>query len=233
MNFTDFCSPISSFNELLTNRHDKLRWCDLVQPLVKRALPRYPTRNFYSMDGDILTPNDEGEKFRPEVIVCHDYKGNYLDDKFINGSGKWEEYRFYHWSCVDIFCYFSHNLITIPTLQYLNAAHLNGVKVIGTFIVENEDGRKALNDMLLSNEHVEQVANSLVEIAKRLNFEGWLLNIEVQVKTAKLDLLKYFIKYLTEKTHEQIDEGRIIWYDSVSAINGALSWQNEMNDTNE
>jgi mannosyl-glycoprotein endo-beta-N-acetylglucosaminidase len=226
----NLCSPILSIEELLNNRHEKLRWCDMVQPLVKRSSPRFPTRNFYEMDNDIVMPD---ERARPEVLVCHDYKGNYLDDKFINGSTKWEEYRFYHWSCVDIFCYFSHNFITIPTLQYLNAAHLNGVKVIGTIIVEGEEGRKSLHDMLVDREYAERVANSLVEIAKRLNFEGWLLNIEVPVKMTKLDVLKHFVHYLTKKTREEIAGGRIIWYDSVSAINGALLWQNEMNVNNE
>ena len=228
---SDICSPILSVNELLNNRHDKLRWCDMVEPLAKRSLPRFPTRNYYSMDSEVLVPFDSVD--RPEVLVCHDYKGNYLDDKFINGGVKWEEYRFYNWSVVDIFCYFSHNLVTIPTLQYLNAAHRNGVKVIGTFIVENEDGRKALHDMLIDKEHTEKVATSLVEIAKRLSFEGWLLNIEVAVKETKLPLLKHFVHYLTEKTHKEIDGGRIIWYDSVSALNGGLFWQNELNYVNE
>ena len=230
---SDICSPIVSFDELLNNRHEKLRWCDMVEPLAPRSSPRYPTKTFYSMDSDIVIPYEEFSENRPEVLVCHDYKGNYLDDKFINGGVKWEEYRFYNWSVVDIFCYFSHNLVTIPTLQYLNAAHRNGVKVIGTFIVENEDGRKALHDMLVDKEHTEKVATSLVEIAKRLSFEGWLLNVEVIVKPEKLDLLKYFVQYLTEKTHKEIMGGKIIWYDSVSAINGGLFWQNELNYVNE
>jgi len=170
---------------------------------------------------------------RPEVLVCHDYKGNYLDDKFINGSAKWEEYRFYNWSVVDIFCYFSHNLVTIPTLQYLNAAHRNGVKVIGTLIFEHDEGRKALHEMLADKENTEKAAITLVEVAKSLKFEGWLLNVEVSVNPEKLNLLKYFAQFMTEKTHEEISDGLTLWYDSVSAVDGILHGQSELNAENE
>jgi mannosyl-glycoprotein endo-beta-N-acetylglucosaminidase len=232
MYFSDACSPIVSLHELLSNRHDKLRWCDLVQTLVARASPRQPSANFYSMDSGPVVLNEELQN-RPQVLVCHDYKGNYLEDKWINGGLSWEEYRFYNWSVVDIFCYFSHYFITLPTLQYLNAAHLNGVKVIGTVIVEGVDGIRTLNEVLKSREQVEIVANSLVEICKRLKFEGWLLNIEVAVDADKVPILKHFVKYLTEKTHAEIPHGTIIWYDSVISPGGALSWQNELNAYNK
>lgn len=235
MSLSDACHPIVDLNELLnqSRRHEKMRWCDKVQPLVKRSTPRFPTRNFYAMDGALEMLDEEAMKERPQLLVCHDYKGNYLDDKYIGfGTRKWEEFRFYNWSVVDIFCYFSHNFITIPTLQYLNAAHSNGVKVIGTFIVENNDGFKILEDILASREQVERVADSLVEISKRLKFEGYLLNIEVTVNRDKVPMLKHFVHYLTKRTHEEIPEGIILWYDSV--INtGALSWQNELNENNE
>lgn len=235
MSLSDACHPIVDLDELLspTHRHEKLRWCDLVQPLVKRARPRFPTRNFYSMDESSSIPSEDYLKNRPQVLVCHDYKGNYLDDRFIGyGTTRFEEYRFYNWNVVDIFCYFSHNLITIPTLQYLNAAHLNGVKVIGTFIVENNDGIKVLKEILKSRENVERVADSLVEISKRLKFEGYLLNVEVMVPHDKIPMLKHFIHYLTQKTHEEIPEGIILWYDSVISTGGLL-WQNELNEKNE
>lgn len=180
-----------------------------------------------------VTEEEDYLKNRPQVLVCHDYKGNYLDDRFIGyGTQKWEQYRYYNWSVVDIFCYFSHNLITIPTLQYINAAHKHGVKVIGTFIVENTDGYKVLHEILKSRETVERVADSLVEISKRLKYEGYLLNIEVTVQHDKIPMLKHFIHYLTKKTHEEIPEGIILWYDSVIS-SGALLWQNELNEKNE
>lgn len=231
MLFTDVCDPILTIDQLLNDRRDAFSWCGMVEPLVPRSSPRFLHNKYYSMDyGSAALEVDDN---RPEVLVCHDYKGNYLDDKFINGTPKWEEYRFYNWNCIDIFCYFSHKLVTVPTLQFLNAAHKNGVKVIGTLIVENVDGQKALyEDILRTREQAERVADSLVELSKRLKFEGWLLNVEVTVEPLMVNPLKHFVRYLTHKTRNEVPHGRIIWYDSVTD-NGTLMWQNELNSKNE
>ncbi|CAO1307034.1 unnamed protein product [Diamesa hyperborea] len=229
---SDSCEPIVTLDQLLNYRSDSIKWCEMVAPLVERSKPRLLLNNYYSLDTGNLEPIKTDEFTRPEVLVCHDYKGNYLDDKFINGTQKYEEYRFYNWSAVDIFCYFSHNLVTIPTLQFLNAAHKNGVKVMGTFIVEDTSGASILNDQILTTkEKVRQVAESLFDISRRLRFEGWLLNIETSVRPEKVELLQYFVEYLTKKMHE-IKNGKVIWYDSVTK-DGKLMWQNEMNQFNE
>lgn len=229
--FSDVCDPILTVDQLLNNRWETFKWCEMVEPLVERSAPRFLHNKFYSMDYGSAA--FEPEPNRPEVLVCHDYKGNYLDDKFINGTPKWEEYRFYNWNCIDTFCYFSHNLVTIPTLQFLNAAHKNGVKVIGTLIVEGSDGQKALYEDILSNiEQSELVANCLVDISKRLKFEGWLLNVEVTVDEEKMPILEHFVKYLTNKTRREVVQGKVIWYDSVTH-DGKLAWQNELNENNE
>lgn len=229
MSFVDVCDPILTIEQLLNGSRDAFRWCEMVEPLVERSAPRFMYNKYYSMDYNLF----EVEGSHPEVLVCHDYKGNYLDDKFINGTPRWEEYRFYNWSLIDYFCYFSHKLVTVPTLQFLNAAHKNGVKVLGTLIVEDVDGQKALyDDILSSREQVERVSESLVEISKRLKFEGWLLNVEVNVDFDKVEMLKYFVEYLTKLTNKEISNGRVIWYDSVTN-DGKLAWQNELNVRNE
>ena len=229
---SDVCDPIVTVNQLLNIRKDAFRWCDKVEPLLERSVPRFFHAHYFSMDYGSAALEPEAN--RPEVLVCHDYRGNYLDDKFVNGSSKFEEYRFYHWNCINIFCYFSHNLVTIPTLQYLNAAHKNGVKVLGTLIVEGADAQKALYDEILSSkEQMKRVVKSLVELSKRLKFEGWLLNIEVSIDVDKLPMLKHFVERLTRKTHEEITNGKVIWYDSVLATDGKLYWQNELNEKNE
>jgi mannosyl-glycoprotein endo-beta-N-acetylglucosaminidase len=233
MSLTDVCNPILTVDQLLNGSRDAFRWCEMVEPLVERSPPRFLQNKFYSMDRSTLSPLLEPEVNRPQVLVCHDYKGNYQDDKYINGTTQWEEYRFYNWQAIDIFCYFSHKLVTIPTLQFLNSAHKNGVKVLGTLIVENTDGQNALHDDILSSrDQAKRVAKSLVEISKRMKFEGWLLNVEVAVDLDKVPMLRYFVEYLTQLTKKEISNGQIIWYDSVNN-DGKLFWQNELNAKNE
>lgn len=228
----DVCNPILTIDQLLNGHKDAFRWCDKVEPLFERSAPRFLHNKYFSMDyGSTVY---ETEMNRPEVLVCHDYQGNYLDDKYNNGTSQFEEYRFYNWNCIDTFCYFSHNLVTLPTLQYLNAAHKNGVKVLGTLIIEGTSGYKALHrEILSSKDRVEHVVKSLVDLSKRLKFEGWLLNIETVVEVEQIPMLKHFVELLTSKIHKEIPNGKVIWYDSVLATDGKLLWQNELNQQNE
>jgi hypothetical protein len=96
----------------------------------------------------------------PRTLVCHDKQGGYLDDRclfeeqnivseiahtkitephlifrFVYGSDKHTEYRFFHWAGIDIFVYFSHKFVTICPPVWVNAAHLHGVQILGiTFL---------------------------------------------------------------------------------------------------
>lgn len=140
------------------------------------------------------------------------FAGNYREDSYINGTEKWDGYRFYNWYAIDIFCYFSHELVSIPTLQWLNAAHRHGVKVLGklscwefltngennsrfilcdsgTFIVEFSRGQVILEQILASRELMLRVVDALTLISQYLGFEGWLLNIECGLAREKVPLL--------------------------------------------
>lgn len=134
---------------------------------------------------------------QPLTLVCHDMKGGYLDDRFVSGCSNKDAYRFYHWSGVDTFVYFSHHLVTIPPPAWINAAHLHGVSVLGTFITEWEAGSAVCKDLLASEGTVETAVNQLTRIAHYHGFEGWLVNIENEVPPAKIPLLLYFLRKLT------------------------------------
>lgn len=122
--------------------------------------------------------------------------------------------------------------MTIPTLAWINAAHRNGVRVLGTVIVESTPGRNILEQILQSDSYMKSIANALVLIANYCKFEGWLLNVECSLDESKMVRLRDFVAYLTERTRLAVPNGKIIWYDSIVRT-GALSWQNELNENNK
>lgn len=186
---------------------------------------------------------------RPRTLVCHDMKGGYLDDRFVSGTSNKDAYRFYHWSGVDTFVYFSHHLVTIPPLGWINAAHLHGVSVLGTFITEWEAGSAVCKELLASEKTVALAVKQLVRIANHYGFEGWLINIENEVPIEKIPLMVKFVEDLTkamgktetDKKTENAGKNKmkkvsnshhhVIWYDSVTE-NGELKWQNALNSQN-
>ncbi|XP_064610247.1 cytosolic endo-beta-N-acetylglucosaminidase-like [Liolophura sinensis] len=169
----------------------------------------------------------------PSTLICHDLSGGYLEDRFVQGvvSPDEECYRFYHWWQVDTFIYFSHRFITIPPSGWLTAAHKHGVKVLGTFITEWEDGAEKMATLLSSEQTITTAVEKMTAIAQYYNFDGWLINIENKIETSKIDLLVKFVEKLTESTRSSLPHGTVIWYDSVTST-GELEWQNALNDRN-
>lgn len=151
--------------------------------------------------------------------------------RFIQGSKKFDDYRFYHWAGIDYFNYFSHNYVTIPPLTWINAAHRNGVAVLGTFIIEFDNARHLLDQILKSKEDMTKYIEALVLVTREFSFEGWLINIECSADDEQVPMLKQFIQTLSIRIHQEIPHGKIIWYDSVIE-SGSLSWQNEVNEDN-
>ncbi|NXL89371.1 ENASE acetylglucosaminidase, partial [Alectura lathami] len=143
---------------------------------------------------------------RPRTLVCHDMRGGYLEDRFIQGSATRNPYVFYHWRYIDIFIYFSHHTVTIPPVCWTNAAHRNGVPVLGTFITEWTDGEK-------------------------LGSPGAQLPSTLSWQEAAVGNLPPFLRHLTAQVHSAVPGGLVIWYDSI-VDSGALRWQNELNEKN-
>uniref|UniRef100_A0A8C0G8N9 Cytosolic endo-beta-N-acetylglucosaminidase n=1 Tax=Chelonoidis abingdonii TaxID=106734 RepID=A0A8C0G8N9_CHEAB len=169
---------------------------------------------------------------RPRTLVCHDMKNGYLEDRFIQGSASRDPYVFYHWQYIDIFVYFSHHLVTIPPVTWANAAHRNGVSVLGTFITEWTSGGQ-LCEAFLAGEAAtyHAVAVQLGRIAHFYRFDGWLVNIENTLSEAAARNLPLFLRDLREQLHQDVPGGLVLWYDSVLQ-SGELQWQNELNEKN-
>eukprot|EP01119_Soliformovum_irregulare_P002027 TRINITY_DN1205_c2_g1_i1.p1 TRINITY_DN1205_c2_g1~~TRINITY_DN1205_c2_g1_i1.p1 ORF type:complete len:459 (+),score=149.38 TRINITY_DN1205_c2_g1_i1:171-1379(+) len=138
-------------------------------------------------------------------------------------------YNFNFWQHLDIFCYFSHERVTIPPSAWTNVAHRHGVQMIGTFITEWEQG--AIENALLLQD-IEFYADKLVAIMTYYQFDGWLINIETKLEDSKAaEKMRDFVRILTEKSHASDPKSLIIWYDSVLET-GELKWQNHLNASN-
>ncbi|XP_030540409.1 cytosolic endo-beta-N-acetylglucosaminidase 1 [Rhodamnia argentea] len=169
---------------------------------------------------------------RPRILVCHDMQGGYLDDKWVQGGDNAEAYAIWHWYLMDVFVYFSHNLVTLPPPCWTNAAHRHGVRVLGTFIAEWEEGRLACNKLLSTKDSARMYAERLAQLAAALGFDGWLINMEVDLKLEQIPIMLEFVSHLTQTMHSSVPGSLVIWYDSVT-IHGHLKWQDQLNNYNK
>ncbi|KAL0452691.1 UNVERIFIED_CONTAM: Cytosolic endo-beta-N-acetylglucosaminidase 1 [Sesamum latifolium] len=169
---------------------------------------------------------------RPRLLVCHDMAGGYTDDRFVQGGTNADAYAIWHWYLIDVFVYFSHNLVTLPPPCWTNTAHTHGVKVLATFIIEWDAETRQADKLLSTKTSAQMYAERLAELAVALGFDGWLLNIEVDLDPGQIPILEEFISHLTQTMHSSLPGSLVIWYDSVT-VNGVLYWQNQLNDLNK
>ncbi|KAI8902478.1 glycosyl hydrolase family 85-domain-containing protein [Globomyces pollinis-pini] len=180
-----------------------------------------------------------------KVILCHDMMNGYHQDAEIQGGERTETiYSFQYWQFVDIFIYFSHHRFTIPPVNWTIACHRNGVKCLGTFIVEWQNGLPDLLRLIYGPNYDEQLpstqrdfdpyyANKMIEITEFYGFDGWLINVESIIPSAiHAIVLKRFLDYLTKTIHVKKPGSLIIWYDSV-IYTGQLRWQDQLNVKNK
>ncbi|XP_010921546.1 cytosolic endo-beta-N-acetylglucosaminidase 1 [Elaeis guineensis] len=169
---------------------------------------------------------------RRRLLVCHDFKGGYQDDIWVQGGANPDAYAIWHWYLMDVFVYFSHYLVTLPPPCWINAAHTHGVKVLGTFITEWDEGTAICNTLLSSKTSAQMYAERLTELATALGFDGWLVNMEVNLDLQQIDNLKEFIHHLSLTMHSSVPGSLVIWYDAVT-VDGKLDWQNQLNEKNK
>jgi mannosyl-glycoprotein endo-beta-N-acetylglucosaminidase len=113
-----------------------------------------------------LRPRTAKSKEAPKVLCCHDMMGGYTSqDGSPEGGTDADIYRIYDWHLLDIFVYFSHNMVTIPPPGWTNAAHRNGTQSLGTFILEWEAGAATSNEIFASVEFARKLADRLIAVA--------------------------------------------------------------------
>ncbi|KAF7984889.1 hypothetical protein HWV62_10885 [Athelia sp. TMB] len=185
----------------------------------------------------------ESERYQGKLLVCHDYKGGYTE------SPSALAYTFNFWSHCDTFVYFSHHRVTVPPSGWINAAHRQGVKMLGTLIFEGsgeDDCLRLLVGQLPTSTSGPALpstttlplsphyARVLADLAAQRGFDGYLLNFECPLRggVEQTRALSAWIPILQAEMLAKVGpHAQALWYDSV-IINGQLRWQDRLNSLN-
>jgi len=144
-------------------------------------------------------------------------------------------FAFNYWQYIDVLVFWGgsagEGLILAPNPGVIDAAHRNGVPVLGTvFFPPTVFGGKIewVSDFLKKEGTTFPVADKLIEVAEYYGFDGWFINQETEGGTFKLankmiDFLKYY---------QANSELEIMWYDAMTE-DGTISWQETLNDNND
>ncbi|CAL4091185.1 unnamed protein product, partial [Meganyctiphanes norvegica] len=157
------------------------------------------------------------------------YEGKYLSNLLYLTRIEEESYFFNRWICNNAYL-LNHNDIRYH--DHITTNHLHSLIHFGTFITEWKPGATICEKLLENDETLNRAVQNLVKIAQHYKFEGWLINIENEIKPHQVDQLVKFSKMLTEAMHEISSQSLVLWYDSVIK-DGKLIWQNELNDLNK
>lgn len=165
-----------------------------------------------------------------KLMLCHDYQGGYHDYESVRPEALPNEmYSCEYLQYVETFIYFSHKLVNCPPPTWTNLLHRNGVKVLGTFMIEPQT--PDMERMLESSDGEYKIARQLALMADTLGFDGWLLNIEKELASDVKDPtgeLKAFIASLKRCLGP---EKLVIWYDSLTTEN-EVDYQNGLSSKN-
>lgn len=198
--------------------------------------------------GNHQLPLDDQAK----VLIAPDGMNNLAN--YIDEQNTFNLYNFTHWSQIDVLNWFAgttNETVNLPSRPWVETAHRNGVKVIGTVYlsVAQYGGDKTKVAQLLQQDSQGRfpIAHQLIAIAEYYGFDGWLINPETDltlVKNAQGEVIEGqynfqqaallgkkmqgFMRYLTALAKGDME---IHWYDSM-LIDGSVKWQNELNKDN-
>jgi mannosyl-glycoprotein endo-beta-N-acetylglucosaminidase len=147
--------------------------------------------------------------------------GGYTEyDRWTQGrDGSDEGFWIKDWDLIDTFVYFSHHLITIPPPCWIDAAHRNGVPVLGTFITEWNSGRQLCREIFSTSSSALRFASQLGAIARAYKFEGWLVNIENPLDSDSA--VRHVLEFL--RALRNVEKCRVIWYGSLLSLTHLLN----------
>lgn len=134
-----------------------------------------------------------------------------------------------HLQYVEIFVYFSHKLVCVPPPTWTNTMHRNGVKVLGTFMIEPHTPQ--IERMLEQKAGEFIIARQLATMADAYGFDGWLLNVEGEFPRHVSDYLNKVTGFISSLRFMLRPTGKVVWYDALTSDN-EVDYQNSLTPKN-
>ena len=144
---------------------------------------------------------------------------------------------FSYWQYIDKLVYWGgssgEGLIVCPSADVIDAAHRNGVPVMGTvFFPQAAHGGKIqwLDDFLQQDASGSfPIIDKLIQVCEYFGFDGWFINQETEdsLTADHAARMQEFVKAFKAKTDLEI-----MWYDSMTE-QGEMDWQNALTDKNK
>lgn len=205
------------------------------------------TQNGSTADPSLISTVDLATRFTNTETqfnpnLSNDMEIAYLPDGMNNFGNYGTEqsqfnlYNFTNWSYIDKLIWFggtADQTVQLPSAPWANAAHKNGVKVMGNiFFAPNAFGGSTatvLNFLEQDGSDNFLVIPILVEIMEYYKFDGWFINMETNTTSAAGQLMYEFVRDLTAEVEALNKE--VMWYDAM-LLNGNVSWQNRLNGLN-
>jgi endo-beta-N-acetylglucosaminidase D len=166
-----------------------------------------------------LNPN---MSFSSKVNWCPDGMNNFVG--YLNEQPQFNIYNFTHWQYIDVLTWFA-SPVGIPCRPWVEAAHRNGVKVLGTVFTDRA-GFVALCAKDANGNYIG--AQKLVDMANYYGFDGWFFNAESAMTATEVTELRNLLKRLQVIKPAAME---MHWYDALIS-SGAVTYQNTLNATN-
>lgn len=150
------------------------------------------------------------------------------------GAPDMNYYATNYWQYMDTLVFWggsaSEGLILAPNPTVTDAAHRNGVRVIGNvFLPPTAYGGRIqwVRDFAQRSGDRFPVADKMIEVARHHGFDGWFVNQETAGGDAALasDMRDLVAQLEASGLH-------IIWYDAMTRT-GSVSWQNALTASNQ
>ncbi|MEV4922652.1 endo-beta-N-acetylglucosaminidase [Streptomyces roseoverticillatus] len=149
-------------------------------------------------------------------------------------------YALTHWAYLDELVFWGgssgEGLILAPNAPVVDAAHRNGVPVLGTvFLPPAAYGGQLqwTRDLVRRGQDGGfPLADRLIRVARAYGFDGWFVNAETGGGDAGLGAdMRDFIAYLETQSKARGAGLRVTWYDAMT-VSGGIDWRNRLDEHN-